>query len=133
VAIPAKLQNDLKQFQRLQQELGAIGQQRLQLDMKLRETTHTLEELKALPADAPIYRPIGGLLVRAKDRKEVEDLLTEDKETLEVRVKAVERQENGLRERYTSMQRDLTDQLQAAGLTTGASGSTGRGDGEGNE
>jgi prefoldin beta subunit len=118
VALPAKLQNDLKQFQRVQQDLATMNQQRLQIDLKLRETTHTLEELKNLPAEATIYRPIGGLLIRAKDRKEVEDLLGEEKETLEVRVKAMERQENALRERYTSMQQDLTNQLRAAGVST---------------
>jgi len=118
VALPAKLQNDIRQFQRLQQELGAIQQQRLQVDLKLREVTHTLEELKTLPEDVVVYRPIGGLLVRAKNRKEVEDLLTEEKETAEVRLKAVERQENHLKERYTSMQQDLTQALQAAGVAS---------------
>ena len=121
MALPAKLQNDIRQFQRLQQELGAVQQQRLQVDLKLREVTHTLEELKTLPEDAVVYRPIGGLLVRAKNRKEVEDLLTEDKETAEVRLKAVERQENHLKERYTSMQQDLTQALQAAGVATQSS------------
>jgi prefoldin beta subunit len=116
VALPAKLQNDLKQFQRLQQELGAVQQQRLQLDLRLREIGHTLEELKTVPEEATVYRPIGGLLVKAKSRKEVEDLLAEEKETLEVRQKAVERQENHLKERYGSMQQDLTQQLQAAGI-----------------
>jgi prefoldin beta subunit len=116
VALPAKLQNDLKQFQRLQQELGATQQQRLQIDLKLREATHTLEELKPLPDDAVIYRPIGGLLVRAKSKKEVEDLLSEEKETLGVRVKAIERQETHLKERYTTMQQELSQALQAAGI-----------------
>jgi prefoldin beta subunit len=118
VALPAKLQNDIKQFQRLQQDLGSVAQQRLQFDLKVRETTHTLEELKSVPEDAPVYRPIGGLLVRAKSRKEVEDLLTEEKETLEIRLKAMERQENSLKERYTNMQRDLSEQLQAAGVAS---------------
>lgn len=116
MAIPAKIQNDLKQFQRLQAELQAVSQQRLQFDLKLRETSHTLEELKSVPADATIYRPVGGLLVKAKDREEVEKLLTEEKETLEVRVKSVERQENHLKERYSTMQRELSEALQAAGL-----------------
>jgi prefoldin beta subunit len=115
VALPAKLQNDLKQFQRLQQELGATQQQRMQIDLKLREATHTLDELKGLPEDAVVYRPIGGLLVRARSKKEVEELLTEEKETLEVRVKAIERQENHLKERYTTMQQELSQALQAAG------------------
>jgi prefoldin beta subunit len=122
VALPAKLQNDLKQFQRLQQELGGIQQQRLQLDLKLREVTHTLDELKAIPEDAVVYRPIGGLLVKAKNRKEVEDLLVEEKETLDVRLKATERQENHLKERYTTMQQDLSQQLQAAGVTPDGAG-----------
>ncbi len=119
MAIPAKLQNDLRQFQRLQQDLTTLSQQRLQMDLKLRETSHTLEEIRTVPEDAPIYRPIGSLLVRAKGRKEVEDLLTEEKETLEVRVKALERQENHLKERYTTMQKELSDALQAAGVSPG--------------
>ncbi len=115
MALPAKLQNDIKQFQRLQQELGAVQQQRLQMELKVREVSHTLEELKAVPEDAVVYRPIGGLMVKAKGRKEVEDLLTEEKETAEVRLKAVERQENHLKERYTTLQQELSQALQAAG------------------
>ena len=120
MALPAKLQNDIRQFQRLQQELAAVQQQRLQVDLKLREVSHTLEELQALPEDIVVYRPIGALLVRAKNRKEVEDLLTEDKETSEVRLKAVERQENHLKERYTAMQADLSKALQVAGAAAPA-------------
>jgi prefoldin beta subunit len=119
VAIPAKLQNDIKQFQRLQQELGGIQQQRLQIDLRVRELGHTLDELKTLADESVVYRPIGGLLIRAKNKKEVEELLTEDKETLEVRLKAVERQENHLKERYTTMQQELTQALQAQGLSPG--------------
>jgi prefoldin beta subunit len=93
-----------------------VQQQRLQLDLRLREIGHTVDELKTVPEEATVYRPIGSLMVRAKSRKEVEDLLAEEKETLEVRQKAVERQENHLKERYTSMQQDLSQQLQAAGV-----------------
>lgn len=120
MALPAKLQNDLKQFQRLQQELSTVAQQRMQLDLKLRETVHTLDELKQIPEETPVYRPIGGLLVRAKGRKEVEEMLTEEKETLEVRVKSIERQENHLKERYSAMQRELSEALQSAGVASAA-------------
>lgn len=121
VALPAKLQNDIKQFQRLQQELAAVQQQRLQIELKVREVQHTLEELTTIAEDAVVYRPIGGLLVKARNRKEVEDLLTEDKETAEVRLKAVERQENHLKERYTTMQQELSQALQAAGVPAAGS------------
>ena len=131
MALQAKLQNDIRQFQRLQQELAAVQQQRLQVDLKLREVSHTLEELQALPEDVVVYRPIGGLLVRAKNRKEVEDLLTEDKETSEVRLKAVERQENHLKERYTTMQTELSKALQAAGAVAPATPATSDSEGEG--
>ncbi|MGP8072915.1 MAG: prefoldin subunit beta [Thermoplasmata archaeon] len=116
MALPAKLQNDIKQFQRLQQELGSLQQQRMQIDLKVREIGHTLDELKGISDDAVVYRPVGGLLVKSKGRKEVEELLTEEKETLEVRLKATERQENHLKERYTTMQQELTQALQAQGL-----------------
>jgi prefoldin beta subunit len=120
VALPAKLQNDLKQFQRLQQELGGIQQQRLQIDLRLREIGHTLEELTSLGDDAVIYRPVGGLFVRAKGKAEVDSMLSEEKETLEVRQKAIERQESHLKERYTTMQQDLAQQLKAHGVVTEA-------------
>jgi prefoldin beta subunit len=125
VALPAKLQNDIKQFQRLQQELGSVQQQRLQMDLKVRELNHTLDGLKELPEESVLYRPIGGLLVRAKGKKEVVDLLSDEKETLEVRLKAVERQENHLKERYTSMQQELTQALQAAGVGPAGGGADG--------
>ncbi len=121
MALPAKLQNDIKQFQRLQQELAAVQQQRLQIELKVREVSHTLDELKSVGEDATVYRPIGGLLVKAKNRKEVEDLLSEEKETAEVRLKAVERQENHLKERYTSMQQELAQALQSAGVASATS------------
>ena len=121
MAIPAKLQNDIKVYQRLQQELGAIGQQRAQFELKLRETSRTLEEIQGLPEETPMYRTVGGLLVKAKSKKDVVDLLSDEKETLEVRIKAVERQENHLRERYESLQKELTEAIQAAGLAESAS------------
>ncbi len=116
MALPAKLQNEIRQYQRLQQDLTQVSQQRAQVELKLRETTHTLEELKTIGDDATLYRPIGGLLVKAQNKKEVVDLLTDDKETLEVRVKALERNENQLRERYTAMTKEISDALQAAGV-----------------
>ncbi len=116
MSVPAKLQNDLRQFQRLQQEIGLLAQQKAQFEVKLRETNRTTEELQSLNDDTPIYRSIGGLLVKASSKKEVEDKLSEEKETLEVRLKAIERQEGHLRERYEAMQKELTEQIRAAGL-----------------
>jgi prefoldin beta subunit len=124
VALPAKLQNDLKQFQRVQQDLQSAAQQRMQFDMKLREAVHTLDELKTLPDDTSIYRPIGGLLVKAKGKSEVEELLTEEKETLEVRLKALERQEGHLKEKYTQMQKELTEALDKAGVVDASGNET---------
>ncbi|MCI4324533.1 MAG: prefoldin subunit beta [Thermoplasmata archaeon] len=123
MALPAKLQNDLKQFQRIQQELSNVAQQRLQFDMKLREVVHTVDELKTLSEEAAIYRPIGGLLVKAKGKAEVEGILTEEKETLEVRLKSLERQESHLKEKYTQMQKELTEALDKAGVVAAAEGS----------
>lgn len=125
MALPAKLQNDLKQFQRLQQELGAVSQQKAQFDLKLREATRTVEELKGLEEGSTIYRTVGGLLVQVKSKEEAINMLTEEKETMEVRIKAVERQETHLREKYETLQRELTDALQAAGVAEAATGKVG--------
>jgi prefoldin beta subunit len=50
-------------------------------------------------------------MIRVKDRETVIRELSEQKETLDIRVKTVERQEKHLRERYQSLQDELSREL----------------------
>ena len=108
--ISPQLQNQIQQYQQLQQQLQVLGTQRLQLEAKLREVDNTLEELGKLPKDSSVYKSIGVLLVKADDREALKKELEEHKETLTIRIKSIQKQEKALGERFE----DLQGKIQAA-------------------
>jgi prefoldin beta subunit len=110
-----KVQNQIAQFQQLQQQLQAVLNQKFQMDAQLKEMQRTSEELGKAPEDVVIYKSIGSLMIRAENKESVLKEIDEGKETMEIRVKALERQEKSLKERYQVLQ----DQLNKA-LSSGA-------------
>jgi prefoldin beta subunit len=117
--ISPKLQNQIAQFQQLQQQLQTVLSQKMQMEAQLRETENTLEELVNVTDDAPIYKNVGSLLIKANDKESVVKEIEENKETLEIRVKTLNRQEKQMRERYQSLQDQLQKALGSAGAPPG--------------
>ena len=105
-----QLQNQIAQYQQLQNQLQVLGSQRVQIEAKLREIEQTLEELNKLSGDTPVYKSIGMILVRQDDREALKKELEEHKETLTICVKSLQKQEKALSERYE----DLAAKIQAA-------------------
>ncbi|MFA5895370.1 MAG: prefoldin subunit beta [Thermoplasmata archaeon] len=101
--ISPQLQNQIAQYQQLQQQLQVLASQRLQLEAKLREIEGTLEELGKISPDTQVYKSIGMLLVKQDDRESLKKELEEHKETLTVRVKSLQKQEKSLSERYQGL------------------------------
>ena len=110
--IPPQVQNQIAQFQQLQQQLQVLATQRLQLEAKLREVEGTLEELGKVGADTPVYRSTGSLLIRVEDRGSLAKELEEQKETLGIRVNTIKKQEKSLGERYEQLQQKLSQALE---------------------
>jgi len=94
--ISPQLQNQIAQYQQLQNQLQVLGSQRVQLEAKLREIEGTLEELGKIKDDTPVYKSIGMLLVKQDDREALKKELEEHKETLTIRVKSLQKQEKAL-------------------------------------
>ncbi|NOZ58992.1 MAG: prefoldin subunit beta [Euryarchaeota archaeon] len=121
--IPPQLQHQLAQFQQLQQQAEAIATQRLQMELQLKEVSRALEEVQKLGDDAEVYRSVGNLLIKsAKD--DVESELKDRKETLELRINTLKRQE----EKVTSRLKELQAKIQEA-IRSRAGGSPGVGAG----
>ena len=106
-SVSPQVQNQIAQFQQLQQQLQAVLTQKLQMDAQVREMTRTVEELGKAPQDAVIYKNAGSLMIKADGKESVLKDLEESKETLEIRLKGVERQEKALREKYQTMQEQI--------------------------
>jgi len=110
--LPPKIQNQLTQFEQVRQQLQLLTSQRIQLDSQLRELTSALEELDKSGKNAVIYRRVGAILVKVDDKKVLKENLTEQKETFDIRMKTLERQEKQLKERYTELQKDISKAVQ---------------------
>ena len=109
--ISPKLQNQIAQFQQVQQQLQSVLSQKFRMEAQLRETQMTIDELNKAAEDVAIYRNVGSLLIRASDKTSVLKDVEDDKETLEIRIKTLDRQEKALRDKYNTMQDQLSKAL----------------------
>ncbi|UCE73138.1 MAG: prefoldin subunit beta [Methanomassiliicoccales archaeon] len=109
----AQLQNKIAQFQHIQQQIQVLSSQKFQLEAQLRETERALSELDKISEDTPVYKSVGSLLVKAEDKEGVEKELNEKKETIDIRIKALDRQEKHLVEKYQALQQELSAALTA--------------------
>jgi len=103
----------LEQLQQAQQQAQALAAQRAQLQSFLVETEEALEELSKVGEETPVYKVAGRLLFR-RTKEEVQKELQEEKETLELRVRVLAKQEERLVERLQEMREKLQEMLKSS-------------------
>jgi prefoldin beta subunit len=108
--LPPQLKHMVAQYQQAQQHAQALASQRQQLELLMLETKKAVEALEKAPQGAAVYRSVGPLLLRAS-REELKKELEEERETLELRVKTLERQEERVTERLRELQQKLEEAL----------------------
>ena len=68
-SISPQLQNQIAQFQQLQQQLQAVSSQKIQMEAQLKEVERTMEELDKATGD--IYKNVGSLMIKVDDKEAV--------------------------------------------------------------
>jgi prefoldin beta subunit len=126
-SIPPKVQNQIAQFQQLTQQIQMVTSQKIQLEAQVRELDKTIQELEKTASESVVYKNVGSLLIQVKDKPGLLAELKEQKETTDVRVKTLERQDKHLRERHSSLQEQITQALQGAGAAAPSKPDTGGG------
>lgn len=111
--ISPQLQNQIAQFQQLQQQLQTVSTQKMQMEAQVRELKRTLAELEKAGDGAPVYKSVGALLIKTSDRSALKEEMEESVETMDIRVKALERQEKSMREKFQSLQETLNKAMGA--------------------
>lgn len=96
--ISPQLQNHIAQYQQTQQQLQNVSTQKVQMEAQKREMERTSEELSGSSGD--VYRSVGSLLVKVDDKEKLKAEIDESLETLDIRIRGLERQEKSLRERF---------------------------------
>ena len=108
--LPPQVQNMLAQLQQLQQQLQMVVTQKAHLENSLKETESAIQEIEKISDETPIFKTVGTILVKTS-KNEVLKELKEKRDTFEVRIKALERQEERLRERIQEMQKKIQSLL----------------------
>jgi prefoldin beta subunit len=109
--LPPQIQEQLAQFQQLQQTLQSVAAQKQQLEIDLNETDKALSELDKSTDETPVYKSVGTILVKS-NRQNLLVELKERKDLLTTRVAVLGRQEDRTRERLKEVQAKLQERLQ---------------------
>ena len=108
--IPQDLQEKLAKFEQVKGQLQIIITQKSEMDARKREIE---EALKALDArkEGDVFRRIGDLLIKVEDTDALRKELSEETETLGVRIGSMENQEKSLKEMYEKMAAEINEAL----------------------
>ncbi len=110
--ISPQLQDQIMKLQQVQQQVELLVNQRMQLERELKEVERAVIELEQLdPANAVVYKTIGAILVKA-DKDKVKEELKDRKETLEMRIKTITRQEERAKSDYEEKRKVIQASLQ---------------------
>lgn len=105
------MENQLAQLQQIQQQIQMVATQRVQLEAQTKELERAIEILDKSASDVSVYKSVGSILVKAESKDKTKVEIEDQKETMSVRVKTLERQEAHLRERFNTLQQQLSKAL----------------------
>jgi prefoldin beta subunit len=113
-----QIQQQIAQFQMMQQQAQAVSSQKVQMEFQLKEIEQSIEELKKLAKDAEVYESIGALLIK-KGKTKITTELKERKETLELRVKTLGKQEKDIQAKLAELQNAIQSSIKTGGPQAG--------------
>ncbi|AIF68863.1 prefoldin subunit beta [Palaeococcus pacificus DY20341] len=108
--IPPQVQQMLGQLESYQQQLQLVVQQKQKVQLDLNDAKKALEEIEKAEEGTAMYKTVGTLIVKTEKAKAVEEL-KEKIETLEVRLKALERQEQKINEAIKTLTQKIQSSL----------------------
>jgi prefoldin beta subunit len=110
MSIPPAAQQAIMQLQTWQQQAQALAMQRESLMIQKIELDKALEELKKAGEKEDVFKAVGPVLIKSSKAQMVKEL-TEKKETADMRLKAVEKQDAKVHEKIKEVQEKLGEML----------------------
>ncbi len=101
-------QQIVMQMQSFQQLLQNILIQKESLNVQNSEIENALEELEKAKENETVYKAVGPILIKAEKGKLMEDL-NNKKETLETKLKSLEKQEEKTKEKLAELQKKIQE------------------------
>lgn len=101
--IPEQVQEKIRQLQMLEQALQQLLMQKQAFQLQLMETEAALKEIQGTQE---AYKIVGNVMILTK-KEELEKELREKKETTELRVSSLDKQEARTREKASALQKEV--------------------------
>jgi prefoldin beta subunit len=105
------LQEQLNQFQQVQQQAQAIAMQKQTVEIQMNESKKALDELSKTDDDQDVYKTAGPLLIKTTKADSEADL-KDSLEMLELRKKTIEKQEKRITSKLEELQANLQSAMQ---------------------
>jgi len=117
--LPPRVQQQLARLAQVQEMLSNIVARRQQWEAELREVESAINELNKVSEDTPVYKSVGMLLIRTDKSSALADL-TDKKETIDLRIKTLQRQEGLLKKQLDDLKKRVSDELSKLRGSSGA-------------
>ena len=106
------LNKELIEYENMEKQLEVLLIQKHQLQIQANEIKHALEELKK--SQGEVYRSVGSIMIHTT-REAAEADLTERDELIEVKLNAINKQEEKLRQTVMDTQKKLQERMKGYG------------------
>jgi prefoldin beta subunit len=114
-----KVQNQLGMLQQIQQQLQTILSQKAQYEMAVREAKRAQEEISDAAEDSVMFMSVGTVMMQKK-KEVVNTKLTEKVETLELRIRSLEKQEKMMQGKFEQLQAQIKVAIEGKGAPSAA-------------
>lgn len=104
------LRAEVKRYQDLVERIRMIALNRQQLQIQLNEVEAALKELATIDDTKPVYKIAGSIIV-LRSKNDMVSELSNLKETLEIRIKTLEKQEDLLKKQLDELEKKLSRKL----------------------
>lgn len=115
--IPKNVQEQLNQFQQLQQQAQMIATQKNTNDIQIQETQSAIDELKKTDKDNDVFKTAGNLLIKV-DYDEITEELEDKLETYKLRQQTMGRQEDRVMKKLQEMQASIEKTMKGMNLNS---------------
>ena len=115
IKITPEAQQILIELQTFQQQMQTVLIQKESLNIQNMEIDKALEELKKATTE-DVYKAVGPILIKST-KKDLEKELTEKKETVDLRLKSLQKQEDRIKEKLKEVQEKFEEFLKGQDKT----------------
>jgi len=109
IKLTPETQQILMEMQTFQQQMQTVLIQKESLSIQSMEINKALEELKKATTE-DVYKAVGPILIKST-KKDLDKELTEKKETIDLRLKSLQKQEDRIKEKLKEIQEKFEEFL----------------------